>query len=115
MTTTYFPARRVATPPRLSEMQKRWILLGLFAAFVLLTALYPDLAFAQDAKSRVAAAGQKTYDLVFQVIYWGSAIALTVCGLAWGFGRMELQRFLQIAAGITLAFAATAFVDYFKS
>lgn len=113
MTTTFIQLRRMPQP-HARQLQWGWVTITLFAAFLLLTLLYPDQAFAQDARTKVAAAGQKAFDLVFSVVYWICGIAVVVSGLAATFGRMEWGRFGQIIAGIVVVFGATAIVDYFK-
>ena len=114
MSTTFIQPRRMPSPSRLTNLQIRWLVLAGFATFLLLTLFYPDQAFAQDARSKVAGAGQKAFDLVFSVVYWLCGIAVVVSGLGATFGRMEWGRFGQIVAGIVVVFSATIIVDYFK-
>lgn len=113
--TTFVPARRMT--PNLSartEAALRWAVFGSFAFVVAVALFYPELAFAQDARTRVGESAQKAFDLVFEVVYWICAIAVVVCGLAATFGRMEWGRFGQIVAGIVVVFGAVGIVDYFK-
>ncbi|MBV6855869.1 MULTISPECIES: TrbC/VirB2 family protein [Xanthomonas] len=81
---------------------------------VAVVAMFPEMALAAGAADKVAAAGEKSYDLVYSFVYWACAIAVVVCGVATAMGRMELNRLGQVAIGITIVFSGTAIVDYFK-
>lgn len=117
MTTFVQPRLQRSSPPTLDQTAQRLHSLALLGLFALLVAclLFPELAFAQDAKAKIGAAAQGAYDLVFTIVYWICAIAVTVSGLGAMFGRMEWGRFGQIVAGIVVVFSATLIVDYFKA
>lgn len=113
MSTYIAPAPRVTPPVTLATTVARWLPLAILA-FVVVTVLFPEFAFAQDARQKIGEASQKAYDLVFTVVYWICAIAVIVSGLGATFGRMEWGRFGQIVAGIVVVFSSTLIVDYFQ-
>ncbi len=115
MSTTYFPARRIpALPSTLNEKYLRWAAFALVALVVGVMLFYPELAFAQDAKARIEAAGKKTYDLIFSIAYWLCAAAVVGVGFTAMSGRMEWSRAGYVALGVTIVFSALLLVDYFK-
>lgn len=97
-----------------SEKQLRYATYACMALALVCLLFYPEIASAQDAKSKVAGAAQKAYDLIFSVVYWICGIAVIVSGLAATFGRMEWSQFGKIVAGIVVVFSATSIIDYFK-
>lgn len=115
--TTFVPAMRVLRAPQAPTIASTAERLMPFAVVALVFAvcmLFPDLAFAQDAKAKVSQAGKDAFDLVFAIVYWVCGIAVMVAGLGATFGRMEWGRFGQIVAGIVVVFSAAMIVDYFK-
>lgn len=112
--TTYIAATR-GTPPvaNFTTTAIRWLPVVLMA-LVLLSMFFPEVAFAQEARQKVADAGKKAYDLVFSVVYWLCGIAVVIAGLGATFGRMEWGRFGQIVAGIVVVFSSMMIVEYFQ-
>lgn len=114
MNTYIAPAQRAIAPPTMAAKAISWAPFALISVLVLVALLFPEYAFAQDAKQKVGAAAKKAFDIVFEIVYWMCAIAVVVAGLGATFGRMEWGKFGQIVAGIVVVFASTLIVDYFK-
>jgi len=114
MTTYIAPSPRTPVLNSPASRATRWAPLALVAVVMLAALLFPELAFAEDAKAKIAATGKKAFDLVFSVVYWLCAIAVVGGGVGAMMGRMEWGRFGQIVAGIVVVFSATMMVDYFQ-
>ncbi|CAD7741347.1 hypothetical protein LMG31884_47590 (plasmid) [Xanthomonas hydrangeae] len=112
--TSFVPA--ISMQPRITvaPILMRWTPILLLVAFAALLFFVPDLAFAQDAKAKVGANAQKSYDLVFTWAYYICAAAIVLTGLGTMSGRMEPKTFGFVALGIGIIFSGTAIVDWFK-
>lgn len=112
-TTLTFNHRAAAAASHLAGNASKAMLWGVLI-LAALALIFPELAFAQDAKAKIAGAGQKAYDIVFEVVYWLCLIAVIGAGAAAMFGRIEWSKFGQLVLGIVIIFSATAVVDYFR-
>lgn len=92
----------------------QWAPFVMTALLVLSALLFPEMAFAQDAKQKIADAGKKSFDLVFSVAYWICGIAVIVTGLGATFGDMQWSRFGKVVAGTVVVFCAELIINYFQ-
>lgn len=112
--TTFVPAIPMQSRATIASTLMRWSPILLLVAFAALLYFVPELAFAQDAKAKVTANAQKSYDLVFTWAYYICAAIIVLTGLGAMTGRMEWKTFGFVALGIGIIFSGTAIVDYFK-
>jgi hypothetical protein len=77
--------------------------------------MFPEFAFAQDARAKLTSKAQDVFDILFEIAYWGCGIIAIASILGWMASKVEGSTLLKVLGGAVLLFSVTLLLDYAKA